>query len=65
MAIMSDFEGVFEVEPMFRAKGNNMHRFLCEFTGLDLEMQIKFHYFEILDLLGELFKYIFSGIQDK
>ena len=58
MAIMSDFEGVFEVAPMFRAEDSNTNRFLCEFTGLDLEMQIKFHYFEILDLLAELFKYI-------
>ena len=49
MAIMSDFEGVFEVAPMFRAEDSNTNRFLCEFTGLDLEMQIKFYYFEILD----------------
>ena len=35
---MSDFEGVFEVAPVFRAEDSNTHCLLCEFTGLDIEI---------------------------
>ena len=31
---------VFEVAPVFRAEDSNTHCHLCEFTGLDNEMQI-------------------------
>jgi len=58
-------ERVFEVGPVFRAENSNTHRHLCEFTGLDFEMAIKEHYFEALDLMGNLFTYIFDGIADR
>ena len=32
---------------MFRAENSNTHRHLCEFTGLDFEMAIKEHYYEV------------------
>lgn len=32
---------------MFRAEKSRTHRHLCEFTGLDFEMVIKEHYFEV------------------
>ncbi|KAK3266791.1 Aspartate--tRNA ligase 2, cytoplasmic, partial [Cymbomonas tetramitiformis] len=38
------------------------HRHLCEFTGLDMEMEIKEHYFEVLDVLESLFCNIFEGL---
>jgi aspartyl/asparaginyl-tRNA synthetase len=47
MAIESDMERVFEIGPVFRAEDSNTHRHLCEFTGLDMEMAIKEHYFEV------------------
>lgn len=65
MMIMADFKGVFEIGPVFRAENSNTHRHLCEFTGLDMEMQIKEHYFEILNVIGNLFNYIFKGLQEK
>jgi aspartyl-tRNA synthetase len=40
------------VGPVFRAENSNTHRHLCEFTGLDLEMTIKDHYYEVMDLFG-------------
>lgn len=46
MCVMSDFERVFEIGPVFRAENSNTHRHLCEFTGLDFEMAIHEHYFE-------------------
>lgn len=62
MAICADLERVFEIGPVFRAENSNTHRHLCEFTGLDLEMQIKEHYFEVLDVLDKLFVTIFEGL---
>ncbi|KAM1882134.1 hypothetical protein ACFX13_003667 [Malus domestica] len=40
MAIYGDFGHIFEIDPF-------THRHLCEFTGLDVEMEIKRHYFEV------------------
>eukprot|EP00010_Vexillifera_abyssalis_P003312 CAMPEP_0201552692 /NCGR_PEP_ID=MMETSP0173_2-20130828/16859_1 /ASSEMBLY_ACC=CAM_ASM_000268 /TAXON_ID=218659 /ORGANISM="Vexillifera sp., Strain DIVA3 564/2" /LENGTH=637 /DNA_ID=CAMNT_0047963209 /DNA_START=13 /DNA_END=1926 /DNA_ORIENTATION=+ len=63
MCISADFPGVFEVGPVFRAENSNTHRHLCEFTGMDLEIPIQQHYHEVLDLFGDLFHTIFSGIE--
>lgn len=54
MAICGGYERVFEVGPVFRAENSNTHRHLCEFVGLDAEMEIKEHYFEVR-LEGECF----------
>lgn len=43
MLINSDFEGVYEVAPVFRAENCVSHRHLCEFTGFDLEMRLGFN----------------------
>ena len=56
---------VFEIGPVFRAEDSNTNRHLCEFTGLDLEMVINEHYFEVLDLLSDLFIYIFKGLAQR
>uniref|UniRef100_A0A453LGF5 aspartate--tRNA ligase n=1 Tax=Aegilops tauschii subsp. strangulata TaxID=200361 RepID=A0A453LGF5_AEGTS len=47
MAICGGFRRVFEVGPVFRAEDSNTHRHLCEFVGLDAEMEIMRHYFEV------------------
>lgn len=65
MAIMGDLEGVFEIGPVFRAENSNTHRHLCEFTGLDMEMNIKEHYNEVLDVLDDLFVNMFDGLNER
>lgn len=65
MAICADFERVFEIGPVFRAEKSHTHRHLCEFTGLDLEMEITEHYNEILDVLDGLFTSIFAGLEKR
>ena len=62
---MSDLDRVFEIGPVFRAENSFTHRHMCEFTGLDLEMTIKEHYFELLDIMGELFFFIFKGLETR
>jgi aspartyl-tRNA synthetase len=65
MCVMGDFQRVFEIGPVFRAENSFTHRHMCEFVGLDIEMAIKEHYFEVLDLFGELFPFIFNGLSQR
>lgn len=36
-----------QIGPVFRAEKSRTHRHLCEFTGLDFEMVLKEHYYEV------------------
>lgn len=65
MALMADMDRVFEIGPVFRAENSNTHRHLCEFTGLDLEMTIRENYFEVMNLIHEMFLFIFKGLNSK
>lgn len=65
MVLCGDMQRVFEIGPVFRAEDSNTNRHLCEFTGLDIEMCFNEHYFEILDLLADLFVHIFQGLENK
>lgn len=65
MALMGDLERVFEIGPVFRAEQSNTNRHLTEFTGLDMEMNINEHYFEVLDILAELLSHIFHGLESQ
>ncbi|XP_030752853.1 aspartate--tRNA ligase, cytoplasmic [Sitophilus oryzae] len=65
MAIAADFDKVFTVGAVFRAEDSNTHRHLTEFTGLDLEMAFKYHYHEVMLLIGNLFTEIFKGLRDQ
>lgn len=65
MAISSDLGRVFEIGPVFRAENSNTHRHLCEFTGLDFEMAFKESYEEVLEVIEDMFKYIFKGLNQR
>ena len=63
MALQGDLgEGVYEIGPVFRAENTNTYRHLCEFVGVDVEMIIRSHYYEVLNLAEELFFSIFDRI---
>ena len=65
MALCADFKRVFEIGPVFRAENSNTNRHLCEFTGLDMEMEFKDHYFEVLDLIGELMVFLVEQLKSR
>ncbi|KAL9688155.1 hypothetical protein QQ045_032570 [Rhodiola kirilowii] len=65
MAINGDFGRVFEIGPVFRAEDSFTHRHLCEFTGLDVELEIKEHYFEVTDIVDRLFVSMFDHLNEK
>ncbi|KAJ4768904.1 hypothetical protein LUZ62_079279 [Rhynchospora pubera] len=62
MTICGGFGRVFEVGPVFRAEDSYTHRHLCEFVGLDVEMEIKEHYFEVCDIVDRLFVAMFDHL---
>ncbi|RHW71781.1 aspartyl-tRNA synthetase [Trypanosoma brucei equiperdum] len=62
IALQGDLKRVFEVGPVFRAENSNTHRHLTEFVGLDVEMRINEHYYEVLDLAEELFCHMFERL---
>ncbi|GLT53156.1 hypothetical protein SLA2020_264460 [Shorea laevis] len=61
MAICRKFRRVFEIGPVFRAENSDTHRHLCEFIGLDVEMEIR-HYFEVMDIVDRLFVTMFDTL---
>nr|GMD08568.1 aspartate--tRNA ligase 2, cytoplasmic-like [Ipomoea batatas] len=64
MAICGDFNRVFEIGPVFRAEDSFTHRHLCEFTGLDVEMEINEHYSEVMDVVDCLFVAMFDSLNE-
>lgn len=54
---------MFSISPVFRAENSNTPRHMTEFTGLDLEMEIKDSYVEVLETLEGVLLSIFRGIQ--
>ncbi|KAJ0735348.1 putative aspartate--tRNA ligase [Helianthus annuus] len=65
MAICGDFGRVFIVGPVFRAEDSYTHRHLCEFIGLDMEMEIKEHYSEVMDVVDRLFVGMFDRLNER
>ncbi|OBA24330.1 aspartyl-tRNA synthetase [Metschnikowia bicuspidata var. bicuspidata NRRL YB-4993] len=63
--IAADFEKVFEIAPVFRAENSNTHRHMTEFVGLDLEMAFEEHYDEVMEVLQDLFIFIFSELKTR
>ncbi|KDP32463.1 hypothetical protein JCGZ_13388 [Jatropha curcas] len=64
MAICGDKERVFEVGSVFKAEESYTPRHLCEFVGHDVEMEIKKHYSEVMDVVDRLFITIFDYLNE-
>ncbi|OLN93939.1 Aspartate-tRNA ligase, cytoplasmic 2 [Colletotrichum chlorophyti] len=58
-------ERVFSISPVFRAENSNTPRHMTEFTGLDVEMEIKESYTEVLTILEGVLLSIFRGLQER
>ncbi len=52
---------MFSIGPVFRAENSNTPRHMTEFTGLDMEMEIKKDYREVLVRLP-LTQYLISSV---
>ncbi|KAL2019590.1 hypothetical protein VTK56DRAFT_9487 [Thermocarpiscus australiensis] len=56
---------VFSIGPVFRAENSNTPRHMTEFTGLDMEMEIKKDYREVLLMLEGVLLHIFRNIKER
>jgi aspartyl-tRNA synthetase len=65
MAIASDLNRVFEVGPVFRPKIAHAATSCVNSPGLDLEMAIDDHYMETLEVIHNMFKHIFNGLETR
>lgn len=65
MCVIGGIEKVYEIAPVFRAENSNTGRHLCEFTMIDMEMSFKEHYFEVIDVINQIFVTIFDGLKDR
>ncbi|KAJ2159361.1 aspartate--tRNA ligase dps1 [Coemansia sp. RSA 552] len=63
--IAADFGKVFEIAPVFRAEDSNTHRHLTEYVGLDLECAFREHYHEVMNMIGDMFVYIFKNLEER
>ncbi|KAJ1655282.1 aspartate--tRNA ligase dps1, partial [Coemansia sp. RSA 25] len=65
MCIAADFAKVYEIAPVFRAEDSNTHRHLTEYVGLDLECAFREHYHEVMNMIGDMFIYIFKNLEQR
>lgn len=65
MAIAGDLGRVFEIAPVFRAEDSNTNRHLTEYVSMDLEMEFKDHYFEVAQVICDMFIHIFENLNTK
>lgn len=66
MAIIGGLERVFEIGPCFRAENSNTGRHLTEFTGVDVEMELKdMSYIGLVKFLYRMIKYVADGVQER
>ncbi|KAI5188841.1 aspartyl-tRNA synthetase [Nematocida minor] len=65
MAIIGGFERVFEIGPCFRAENSNTGRHLTEFTGVDIEMELKgMTYVDLVKIIYQMIKHVADGVQE-
>lgn len=62
--INAGFKNVFEIGSVFRAEKSTGPRHLTEFIGLDIEMEIKESYLEVVHTLYGFLKYLFDKLQN-
>ncbi|BFZ60706.1 aspartate--tRNA ligase dps1 [Saitoella coloradoensis] len=65
MSISAGMGKVFEIGPVFRAEDSNTKRHLTEYVGLDLEMEVKGGYKEMLGVVDGMFKEVFAGVYER
>lgn len=65
MAIAGGMKRVFEIGHVYRAEHSNINRYLSEFTGMDLEMELDGSYLEVVRFIYAVLTGIFDGLKEE
>ncbi|KAI5169504.1 aspartyl-tRNA synthetase [Pancytospora epiphaga] len=63
MAVIGGMKRVCEVGHVYRAEQSNINRYLSEFTGLDIEMELGNHYHELVRFLYSVLVNMFDTLK--
>lgn len=65
MAIIGGLKRVYEIGHVYRAEESNINRYLSEFIGLDLEMEIETDYVGVIRFIYSTLSHIFLLLQEE
>lgn len=65
MAIIGGLKRVFEIGHVYRAEQSNINRYLSEFTGLDIEMELDGTYLDVIKFIHSIFVHIFDSLKSE
>lgn len=54
---------MFEIDHVYRAEQQNTNRYLSEFVGLDIEMELENSYIDVISFFYDLFVNIFKEMK--
>lgn len=63
MAVLGGLKKVYEIGHVYRAEQSNINRYLSEFTGLDIEMEIEANYIDLIHFIYKMLTSIFENIK--
>lgn len=63
MAVIGGLKRVFEIGHVYRAEQSNINRYLSEFVGLDIEMELDGTYIDIIKFIHSMFVFIFESLK--
>lgn len=63
MAVIGGLKRVYEIGHVYRAEQSNINRYLSEFVGLDIEMEIDGSYLDLIDFIHSVLVNIFDSIE--
>ncbi|KAI5149799.1 aspartyl-tRNA synthetase [Enteropsectra breve] len=65
MAIAGGLKRVFEIGHVYRAEVSNINRYLSEFTGMDIEMEMNGSYLDTVGFIYSVFVKIFDTLKSE
>lgn len=65
MAVIGGLKRVFEIGHVYRAEQSNINRYLSEFVGLDIEMELDGTYIDVIKFIYSVLTSIFDLLKDE
>lgn len=63
MAVIGGLKRVFEIGHVYRAEQSNINRYLSEFVGLDIEMELDGSYLDVIHFIHSILVFIFDSLK--